>query len=266
MNNPSTPDTKRTETQTGAEINPFPLCDIIDEKNKYLAIFESHPNPIIILDKDNRIENYNHAAAILFKTFGIPGAQDCLPKEDNPSGGEDKTDVESTACCNGLLADKMLPWMVDELECFAAESVKAAYFDKPISIENKLRHFRIRLSRMLDISGEFIGMVINLEDFTDQKQGEEERQQKEKLQGVLEMAGTICHELNQPLQVVSGLSYLLTFDIEADSPLCEKINTIIDQTYKMGGIAGKFQRIVKGETKDSPENKVIDTERTAKTA
>lgn len=266
MNTPLTPDTKRTETQTDAEISPFPLCDIIDEKNKYLAIFESHPNPIIILDKHSRIENLNHAAATLFKTSGIPGAQYCLPQEDDPSGGKDKTDLENAACYNGSGADKMLPWMVDELDCFAAESVQAAYFDKPISIENKLRHFRIRLSRMLDISGEFSGMVINLEDFTDQKQGEEERLQKEKLQGVLEMAGTICHELNQPLQVVSGLSHLLTFDIEADSPLCEKINTIIDQTYKMGGITGKFQRIIRGETKDYPENKIINIERAAETA
>jgi len=88
-----------------------------------------------------------------------------------------------------------------------------------------------------------------------------EHQRREKLQGVLEMAGAICHELNQPLQVVSGLSHLLTFDIETDSPVFKKIKTIINQVDKMGNITGKLQRITRYETMDYLENKIIDIER-----
>ncbi len=40
--------------------------------------------------------------------------------------------------------------------------------------------------------------------------------EKEKLQGVIEMAGAVCHELNQPMQVVSGVSELLMMDIQID--------------------------------------------------
>ena len=46
---------------------------------------------------------------------------------------------------------------------------------------------------------------ISLRDIAQQKKIE-----NEKLQGVLEMAGTICHEINQPLQAIIGYSDLFT--------------------------------------------------------
>jgi len=45
-----------------------------------------------------------------------------------------------------------------------------------------------------------------------------EMAEKEKFQGVLEMAGAVCHEINQPLMVISGYSELLQLDMsENDS-------------------------------------------------
>ncbi|HUT64288.1 MAG TPA: response regulator, partial [Anaerolineae bacterium] len=41
-------------------------------------------------------------------------------------------------------------------------------------------------------------------DITERKKTEIERLKREKLQGAIEMAGAACHELNQPLQVISG--------------------------------------------------------------
>ena len=51
-------------------------------------------------------------------------------------------------------------------------------------------------------------------DISEQKQAEQERIKKEKLQGVIEMAGAVCHELNQPMQVVLGISELLPDDLD----------------------------------------------------
>jgi signal transduction histidine kinase len=51
-----------------------------------------------------------------------------------------------------------------------------------------------------DQDGKPVGGVVNLRDITDRKLAEAERLKREKLQGVLEMAGAACHELNQPLQ------------------------------------------------------------------
>jgi PAS domain S-box-containing protein len=86
-------------------------------------------------------------------------------------------------------------------------------------------------------------------DISDRIQVEKERLKKEKLQGVLEMAGAACHELNQPLQVVSGYYDLLIDDIPDDHPLIGKLNIIRDQIETMGRITHKIMRITKYRTK-----------------
>jgi len=52
--------------------------------------------------------------------------------------------------------------------------------------------------------GPVCSVMIN--NITIRKQAEVLLLEKKKLQGVLEMAGAICHELSQPLQVISGFS------------------------------------------------------------
>ena len=45
------------------------------EKNKYLKIFESLPNPVILANEKNQFEYMNHAAAILFNDQSTCGAR-----------------------------------------------------------------------------------------------------------------------------------------------------------------------------------------------
>ena len=46
-----------------------------NEKNKYLTAFESLPNPVIILDRENRVDNMNLAATLLCRESSVPGAE-----------------------------------------------------------------------------------------------------------------------------------------------------------------------------------------------
>ena len=86
--------------------------------------------------------------------------------------------------------------------------------------------------------------------------------EEEKLQGVLEMAGAVCHELNQPLQTISGYSDLVLMNISKDSPLYKNIKNIRDQVIKMGAITKKLMRITRYETKSYIGNrKIIDISR-----
>ena len=83
--------------------------------------------------------------------------------------------------------------------------------------------------------------------------------QEEKLSGVLEMAGAICHELNQPMQVVSGYSELLMMDMEKDNLAHTYAKTIKEQTDKMGSITRRLMSITKYETQDYIKgSKIID--------
>ena len=47
---------------------------ITNEKNKYLTIFESLKDPVILIDESGKVENANHAALTLFAGAAAPGA------------------------------------------------------------------------------------------------------------------------------------------------------------------------------------------------
>ena len=88
--------------------------------------------------------------------------------------------------------------------------------------------------------------------------------EKEKLQGIIEMAGAVCHELNQPLQVVSGISELLTMDIQENNPLYKKMAMLKEQTERMGEITLKLAKITSYETRDYLEGKIVDIDKSSK--
>jgi phosphoserine phosphatase RsbU/P len=66
---------------------------------------------------------------------------------------------------------------------------------------------------------------------------------REKLQGVLEMAGAVCHELNQPLQVVSGYSELLLMDLPEDDPNRTHLMHIRESVRRIGALTRKIMGI-----------------------
>lgn len=94
-------------------------------------------------------------------------------------------------------------------------------------------------------------------DISDRKLAEKERLKKEKLHGVLEMAGAACHELNQPLQIVSGYFELSLSEIPDDHPLIENFNIIRDQIERMARITKKIMKITKYRTKPYIQGSMI---------
>jgi len=88
--------------------------------------------------------------------------------------------------------------------------------------------------------------------------------EKEKLQGVIEMSGAVCHEMNQPLQVVSGIAELLLMDIEEGDPLYEKVIMLKEQTERMGQITNKLMQVTSYKTKVYLDNKIIDIDKSSK--
>ena len=86
--------------------------------------------------------------------------------------------------------------------------------------------------------------------------------EEEKLRGVLEMAGAVCHELNQPLQAVSGYADLLMMDRSEGDFTREALKNIKGEISKMGRITEKLMRITRYETREYLANrKIIDIDR-----
>ena len=101
----------------------------------------------------------------------------------------------------------------------------------------------------------------DVRDITQRKKAEEIIQDRNKFQGVLEMAGAVSHELNQPMQVVSIISEMLMADFKQDNSNYENIKTIKEQTMRMGTITEKLMRVTRYETKDYLKGKIIDIDR-----
>ncbi len=102
-----------------------------------------------------------------------------------------------------------------------------------------------------------IELLARIKSVLIQKKLEKRLMEKEKLNGVLEMAGGICHDLNQPMQVVSGYSELLLMDMGKENSAYPYIKMIKEQTDEMGSITRKLMRITKYETKDYTEGSII---------
>ncbi|MEQ8203901.1 MAG: histidine kinase dimerization/phospho-acceptor domain-containing protein, partial [Smithellaceae bacterium] len=65
-----------------------------------------------------------------------------------------------------------------------------------------------------------------------------------------EMAGTICHEMNQPMQIISGYSDMLLTNISENDPIKGKIETIRKQIDRMAAITQKLMNIKNFESQD----------------
>ena len=94
------------------------------------------------------------------------------------------------------------------------------------------------------------------------RQLEAERLQRERLEGVIEMAGAACHEFNQPLQALLGYSELLSEDLPEGSPLLDGIQKIRRSIDQLAKITRKIMHITKYETKEYIEgSKIIDIDK-----
>ena len=88
-----------------------------------------------------------------------------------------------------------------------------------------------------------------------------ERVRKEKLQGVVEMAGAVCHELNQPLQALFGYSELFILNLPEGNRFKDQMQMINEQLQKMGMITRKLNEITRYETMDYLQGKIIDIDK-----
>lgn len=89
-----------------------------------------------------------------------------------------------------------------------------------------------------------------LRDVTERKRMEEEKLYSAKLESALEMAGTICHELNQPLQVISSYSDILLAENIKDTDTTRRLEAIKAQTDRMGAITKKLVGVKQYSTRD----------------
>ncbi len=86
--------------------------------------------------------------------------------------------------------------------------------------------------------------------------------EKEKLAGVLEMAGAVCHELNQPLQAMQLYLDIFKADTLNTEDLPRQIESLRQQMERIAEISRKIMHISKYESTDYVDGiKIIDIDK-----
>ena len=159
----------------------------------------------------------------------------------------------------------------EELEKFT-DTLKRQGYIRNMEVKFRLKDDRVRIglmsARIMIWNNEphILSVTRDIDDLkkaeTEVRKMEEDRKQKERLQIILETAGAVCHELNQPLMAVSGYSELMLMAMAKEDPLYDKNLKILEQVNRMGEITGKLMGITRYRTKSYGRGrKIIDIDK-----
>lgn len=232
-----------TSEFNGEKIKIFLLQDVtkfknseneLFEKQKYLnMILQEIPVAILLVDEDTqKITDLNVKFVEMSKysTHDIIGKKlsNFIKNEDNES---------------------------DSLSAYEATLISSSGED-----------ISVKISQVPTEMDKKIFSLIIISDNSLQKIMENNRRNYERLQGILELAGTINHELNQPLQIIQGQTELLMMTTPEDNKNFKKINKIYEQVERTGEITKKISSITNYETYDYVGNqRILDLDKASKT-
>jgi C4-dicarboxylate-specific signal transduction histidine kinase len=84
------------------------------------------------------------------------------------------------------------------------------------------------------------------------------------LQGVLEMAGAVCHEQNQPLMAINGYCTLAQMNLDPDHPAYSSINNIQKAAERISVMSNKLMNITRYKTCEYVDGtQIIDIDQSA---
>ncbi len=96
-------------------------------------------------------------------------------------------------------------------------------------------------------------------DISEEIQNQQEKEEKEKLQSLVELAGAVCHELRQPLQVIIGQTELIALDAEQKRDITNDIKQLKGQIHRINGALNQLDHITRYRTKPYVgDAKIID--------
>ncbi|MGE5247376.1 MAG: PAS domain-containing protein, partial [Verrucomicrobiota bacterium] len=124
---------------------------LVNERNRYLTLFESLPMPAFLLDAGGAVENANRAAA------------DLIDGDAAPRGGYDAAEG----------GRPRLPFLAEEVSVFLSAGVPYRVIERLLKTRKGFRHYRVRMHRMLDASGNSAGAVVTFSDVTKRREAEE---------------------------------------------------------------------------------------------
>ncbi len=185
-----------------------------------------------------------------------------------------ETEVSSLEIMDGTDHLRLMRPLITEkkcLTCHAEQGYKQGDIRGGISISIPMAaHEAIEKANIMTLSliyiffwitgliGTFLSIFFLNRQIRRRHSAEDQLLQHEKMEGAMEMAGAVCHELNQPLQMILGNSEIMLLDLEPDHPMAKRIIRIQEQVKRMSQTTRNLIKITRYETKQFPQGTVID--------
>lgn len=192
---------------------------LVNEKNRYLTLFESLSSPALLLDESGAVALANHAAAALAGVGHLPGA----------------------SYYSGVDFAGRLPWLPEIFAAFKASGEPKFSIARTIEADGGGRHFQVGLTRMLDISEKFAGTLVELTEVTGLHEAFVALQESE------ERFRILFHNVGEGVGIVDGQErFTMT------NPAADRIFGVLPQSLEGRSLAdflppGEMER-VKAET------------------
>jgi len=116
-------------------------------------------------------------------------------------------------------------------------------------VNGEVRWIERTASPMLSQDGQVEYVIEVIRDITAKKQFEEEQMERVKLQGVVDLAGTVAHEINSPLFAALGTAQLMEEDLE-DEEQVKDVRMIIRNLKSISELTGKMTTMTGFERKE----------------
>ncbi len=126
---------------------------------------------------------------------------------------------------------------------------KPATFTHSQIINGEVRWIERTASPMLGRGGKVEYVIEVIRDITAKKQFEEEQIERVKLQGVVDLAGTVAHEINTPLFTALGTAQLMEEDLKEKEQV-DDIRMIIRNLKNISELTGKMTTMTGFERKE----------------
>nr|WP_321399273.1 histidine kinase dimerization/phospho-acceptor domain-containing protein [uncultured Desulfobacter sp.] len=220
-------------------------------ENDILCIIDNLPLAVVVLDADRKLILANKMAGRFVnrddsQLIGLlcGDALGCIYHKNAPEGCG-----SGTACIQCKLRTTVMDTFEKDKGHFMVETTMTLNSIGP-------RHLRITTQPLNLQKGKAV--LVSIEDITEAKKCEQTKLDKEKLTAVLQTAGAICHEINQPLMAILGFSELLLDDAIHGQLHEDNVKEIKEQAERLAKITSKLMDITKYRTKKYLRSQILD--------